>query len=78
MIHTPLTLTSAQAVSIVAQAVKDGLATPAQGRRALRRLAHEGGDLEIQLRSGWTITVKPESLTCDCGKGILCPSNDQS
>lgn len=30
---------------------------------------------EVAIGDGWIVTVTRQGLNCDCGKGVLCPSN---
>lgn len=64
-------------VDLVSEAISNGWVTPAEGRRGLRRHA-EDQPLRLRLRTGWYVHVVPESIKCDCGKGILCPLNIQT
>lgn len=39
------------------------------------RVIRVAAGTEVNCGDGWVVTVSEAGLRCDCGKGVLCPSN---
>lgn len=72
------TIKPTQFAALLREAYDAGLVTKKDMRVAgAMFVSSNNREARVTIKGGWTVTVNPESLTCDCGKGILCPLNRQ-
>lgn len=68
-------LTYAQALDVVQAARAEGWVSRQAAAKALRDWARTGR--LVLTVNDWDVEHTPQAAACDCGKGILCPSNPQ-